>query len=160
MLREIYSRTTLLGHCRGRIYMHYICLFITFPCSLTILSPLKASSTSLRPSFSAHSLQIYCTRLFGSQSIHLLDLRVKARPYNIYIYIYNSKSLSNIKQLNNFLLNLYFENSIIRSHDMHTNFHVSWIFFTILSINLSFMHYFKLQKLEFEQLIDNMTINL
>ena len=84
----------------------------------------------------------------------------------IYIYIlYNSKSLSNIKQLNNFLLNLYFENSIIKLHvlyflNMYTNFHINWIFITIRSINSSFIHYFKLQKLEFERLINDMIINL
>ena len=32
--------------------------------------------------------------------------------------------------------------------------------FTIQSINLSFIHYIKLQKLEFKQMIDDMTINL
>ena len=73
----------------------------------------------------------------------------------IYIYIYNSKSLSNIKQLYNFLLNLYFENSIIGLHvlyflKMYTNFDISWIFFNIRSINSSFMHYFKLQRLKFK----------
>ena len=46
-------------------FVHHICLFIAFPCSLTILSPLRVSSTSLKPSFLAHSLQIYCIGLFG-----------------------------------------------------------------------------------------------
>ena len=53
----------------------------------------------------------------------------------------------------------------VELHDLyvlntHTNFYVNWILFTIRSIDLSFMHYFKLQKLEFKQLIDDMTINI
>ena len=43
--------------------------------------------------------------------------------------------------------------------NMHVNFHANRMLFTILSINSFFMHYFKLQKLEFKQLIDNMIIN-
>ena len=46
-------------------FVHHICLFIAFPCFLTILSPLRVLSTSLKPSFLAHSLQIYCIGLFG-----------------------------------------------------------------------------------------------
>ena len=42
--------------------------------------------------------------------------------------------------------------------NMHINFHANCMLFTILSINSFVMHYFKLQKLEFKQLIDNMTI--
>ena len=40
------------------------------------------------------------------------------------------------------------------------NFNINWMLFTIQSINSYFMHYFKLQKFEFKQLIDDMTINL
>ena len=43
--------------------------------------------------------------------------------------------------------------------NMHANFHTNWILFTIRSINSSFMHYFKLQKLKYIQLIDSMTID-
>ena len=43
---------------------------------------------------------------------------------------------------------------------MQTNIQANQLLFTIRSINTSFMYYFKLQKLEFEQLIDDMTINL
>ena len=55
---------------------------------------------------------------------------------------------------NNLLMNLYFESSIVGLHvlyvlNMHANFHINQILFTIQSINSSFMHYFKLQKLEF-----------
>ena len=51
-------------------------------------------------------------------------------------------------------MNLYFENFTIGLHilyvlNMHANFHINQILFTIQSINSSFMHYFKLQKLEF-----------
>ena len=61
-------------------------------------------------------------------------------------------------------MNLYFENFTIGLHvlyvlNMHANFHINQILFTIQSINSSFMHYFKLQKLEFIQLIDDMTID-
>ena len=43
---------------------------------------------------------------------------------------------------------------------IHANFHISWMLFTICFINSFFIYYFKLQKLEFKKLIDNMTINL
>ena len=61
-------------------------------------------------------------------------------------------------------MNLYFDNSIVGLHvlyvlNMHANFHTNWVLFIIRSINSSFMHYFKLQKLEFIQLIDDMTID-
>ena len=74
-------------------------------------------------------------------------------------------TLSNITPLNNLLINLYFENFIVRLYvlyvlNMHANFHINWILFTTLFINSSFMYYFKLQKLEFIQLIDDMTIDL
>ena len=44
--------------------------------------------------------------------------------------------LSNIKSPNNLLINLYFENSTIRLHDLyvlniHANFHTNRILFTI-----------------------------
>ena len=73
--------------------------------------------------------------------------------------------LSNITLPNNLLMNLYFENSTVGLHvlyvlNMHINFHINRLLFTILSINSSFMHYFKVQKLEFKQLIDDMTTNL
>ena len=62
-------------------------------------------------------------------------------------------------------MNLYFENFTIGLHvlyvlNMHANFHINQILFTIQSINSSFMHYFLPQKLEFKQLINYMTINL
>ena len=38
--------------------------------------------------------------------------------------------------------------------------HANRMLFTIRYINSCFMHYFKLQKLEFKQLIDNMAIDL
>ena len=61
-------------------------------------------------------------------------------------------------------MNLYFENFAIRLHvlyilNMHVNFHINQMLFTIQFINSSFMHYFKLQKLEFIQLIGDMTID-
>ena len=62
-------------------------------------------------------------------------------------------------------MNLYFENFTVRLHilyilNMHANFHINQMLFTIRSINSYFMHYFKLQKLKFIQLIDHMTIDL
>ena len=62
-------------------------------------------------------------------------------------------------------MNLYFENSTGGLHvlyvlNMHANFLSNQMLFTIQSINSYFMHYFKLQKLEFIQLIDDMTIDL
>ena len=65
---------------------------------------------------------------------------------------------------NNFFLNSYSENLTIELHDLyvlnvHANFHSNQVLFTIWSINSSFMYYFKLQKFEFKQLIDDTTIN-
>ena len=62
-------------------------------------------------------------------------------------------------------MNLYFENSIFGLHvlyvlNIHAKFHTNQMLFTIRSINSSFIRYFKLQKLEFVQLIDHMTIDL
>ena len=74
-------------------------------------------------------------------------------------------TLSNVTPPNNLLLNLYFDNSTVGLHIlfvliMHANFHTYRMLFIIRSINSSFIHYFKLQKLEFIQLIDDMTIDL
>ena len=74
-------------------------------------------------------------------------------------------TLSNVTPSNNLLQNSYFENLTVKLHvlyvlNIHANFHVNWMLYTIQSINSYFMHYFKLQKLEFKQLIDEMTINL
>ena len=61
-------------------------------------------------------------------------------------------------------MNLYFENFTVGLHilyvlNMHVSFHTNQMLFTIRSINSYFMYYFKLQKLEFIQLIDHMIIN-
>ena len=65
---------------------------------------------------------------------------------------------------NSFFLNSYFENLTVGLHDLyvlnvHANFHSNQVLFTIWSINSSSMYYFKLQKFEFKQLIDDTTIN-
>ena len=53
-------------------------------------------------------------------------------------------------------MNLYFEKVTIGLHVLYVhNMHVNRMLFTIQSINSYFMHYFKLQKLEFKQLIDH-----
>ena len=62
-------------------------------------------------------------------------------------------------------MNLYFENSTVGLHVLyilnnHSNFYVNRMLFIIRYINSSFIHYLKLQKLEFIQLIDDMTIDL
>ena len=80
-------------------------------------------------------------------------------PY-VYIYIYNL----NITPPNYLLMNLYFVNFTIGLHvlcvlNMHAKFHINQMLFTIRSINSSFIHYFKLQKLKFIELIDNMNID-
>ena len=72
--------------------------------------------------------------------------------------------LSSVTPLNNLLLNSYFVNltvglNVLYVFNMHANFHTIQMLFTIRSIKSSFMHYFKLQKLEFIQLIDDMTID-
>ena len=63
------------------------------------------------------------------------------------------------------LLNSYFGNLTIGLHvlyvfNMHANFYANQMLFTILSINSFFIHYFKLQKLEFKQSIDDMVIDI
>ena len=73
-------------------------------------------------------------------------------------------TLSNFTPSNNLLLNSYFENLTIGLHilyvfNMHANFYTNQMLFTIQSINLYFMQYCKLQKLEFKQLIDDIAID-
>ena len=74
-------------------------------------------------------------------------------------------TLKNVTPSNNLLLNSYFENPTVGLHvlydlNMYVNFHANQMQYTIWSINSSFMHYFKLLKLESRQLIDDMTIDL
>ena len=57
--------------------------------------------------------------------------------------------LSNVTLPNNLLMNLYFENFIVRLHilyvlSMNTKFHTNQMLFIICSINSSFIYYFKL----------------
>ena len=71
--------------------------------------------------------------------------------------------LNNVTFPNNLLLNSYFKNLTIGSYvlyvlTMHANFHVNRMLFSIWSINSSFIHHFKLQKLEFKQLIIDVII--
>ena len=73
-------------------------------------------------------------------------------------------TLSNITPSNDLLLNLYFKNFTVGLHvlyvlNIHANFHNNWMLFIIQFINSSFIHYFKLQKFEFKQLIVEITIN-
>ena len=82
-----------------------------------------------------------------------------------WVQVTSNITLSNVTILDNLLMNLYFENSTIKLHvlyvlNVHTKFHTNRMLFTIRSINSSFICYFKLQKLEFIQLIDRMTIDL
>ena len=82
-----------------------------------------------------------------------------------WVQVTSSVTLINVTPSNNLLMNLYFDNSIVGLHilfilNMHANFHTYQMLFIIRSINSSFMHYFKLYKFEFIQLIDDMTINL
>ena len=81
------------------------------------------------------------------------------------VQVKSSVAQSNVTPLNNLLLNLYFENLTVELHvlyvfNMHANFYTNQMLFTIRSINLYFMQYCKLQKLEFKQLIDDIVINL
>ena len=56
---------------------------------------------------------------------------------------------------------MYFENLIIELYILYSlNTYVNWMLFTIWFINLFFIHNFKLQKLKFKHLIDNITIDL
>ena len=66
-----------------------------------------------------------------------------------WIQVTPNVTLNNVTPLNNLLLNSYFKNSTVGLHvlyvfNMHTNFHVNGMLFTIRSRNSSFMHYFKL----------------
>ena len=82
-----------------------------------------------------------------------------------YVYIYNLNiTPPNVTPPNYLLMNLYFVNFTVGLHvlcvlNMHAKFHTNQMLFTIRSINSSFIHYFKLQKLKFIQLIDNMNID-
>ena len=82
-----------------------------------------------------------------------------------WVQITPSVTLSNVTPPNNLLSNSYFKNSTIELYvlsvlNIHTNIHVNQLLFTIRSINSSFIRYFKLQKFEFKQLIDKMTIDI
>ena len=75
--------------------------------------------------------------------------------YMSWVHVIFSVTLSNVTSTNNLLYNLYFENLTIELHilyvlNIHVNFYVNWMLFTIQSINSYFMHYFKLQKFEFK----------
>ena len=81
-----------------------------------------------------------------------------------WIQVTRGVTLSNFTPSNNLLLNSYFENLTIGLHilyvfNMHANFYTNQMLFTIQSINLYFMQYCKLQKLEFKQLIDDIAID-
>ena len=82
------------------------------------------------------------------------------------IQVIPSVILSNVTLLNNLLLNSYFKNLTVRLLvlyilNMHDSFHVNRmlsLLFTIRSINSSFIHYLKSQKIEFKQLINGIVI--
>ena len=81
------------------------------------------------------------------------------------VQVTSDVTLINITPPNNLLINLYFENFIVGLHvlyvlNMCSKFRTNRMLFTIQSINSSFIHYLKLQKLEFIQLIDEITIDL
>ena len=81
------------------------------------------------------------------------------------VQVTSDVTLINITPPNNLLMNLYFKNFIIGLHvlyvlNMCAKFHTNRMLFTIQSINSSFIHSLKLQKLEFIQLIDDITIDL
>ena len=53
-----------------------------------------------------------------------------------WVQVTPSITLSNVAPPNNLLKNSYFENSTVKLHvlyvlNIHTNFHVNWMFFTI-----------------------------
>ena len=73
-------------------------------------------------------------------------------------------TLSNVTPSNNLLMNLSFKNFIVGLDvlyvlNIHANFYTNHMLFTIRSINSFFMHYYKLKKIEFIQLIDDMIID-
>ena len=74
-------------------------------------------------------------------------------------------TLSKVTPPNNLLLNSYFENLtvglyILYVFNMHANFYTNQMLFTIRFINSYVMQHCKLQKLEFKQLNDDITIGL
>ena len=82
-----------------------------------------------------------------------------------WVQVIYSVTLNNVIPSNNLLLNSYFRNLTVELYFLYVlnicvNFYTNQTLFIILSINSSFMHYFKLQKVEFKQLIDDITINL
>ena len=81
------------------------------------------------------------------------------------VQVTSGVTLSNATLFNSLFFNSYFKNLTVGLHvlhnlNMHTNFHVNRMLFTIQFINSYFIYYFKLQKLKFKQLIDDMTIGL
>ena len=64
-----------------------------------------------------------------------------------------------------FLLDVNFENTIVELHvlyvlNTHVKFHLNRMLFTIQSMNLFFMHNFRLQKLEILAFVDELAISL
>ena len=62
-------------------------------------------------------------------------------------------------------MNSYFKNYTVGLYvlyflNIHTNIHANQLLFIIRSINSNFIHYFKLQKFELKQLINDMTIDI
>ena len=76
-LQVIYTRTDLLGLCRGRFSLGKTSLLLLY-CHL---DPLQLLPGSLEPSFPTHSLQIYCIGLFRPKSFYHLCLGLKLHPY-------------------------------------------------------------------------------
>ena len=102
----------------------------------------------------------------GLECVTWTHLRyIHTHTYMSWVQVTPNVTLNNVTPPNNLLMNLYFDNSTVGLHilfilKMHANFHTYWMLFIIWFINSFFMYYFKLQKLEFIQLKDGMTINL
>ena len=82
-----------------------------------------------------------------------------------WVQVISNVTLSNVILPNNLLLNSYFGNLTLGLHvlyvlNMHVNFYTNQLLFIIQSIKSYLMQYFKLQKLKFKQLIDDMAIDI
>ena len=88
--------------------------------------------------------EIYTILRIRKYNIATCKLRERER-FGVTLVKLHSVTLNNVTQSNNLLLNSYFENLIIGLHVLYVlNIYVNQILFTIGSINVYFMHYFKL----------------
>ena len=129
-------------------YVHYI--FITNFKWFDVIGSYWRTKNNFNSGFKLESIITYHFRFF-------VKVLWKYFKHNNVLYI--------ITPPNNLLLNSYFKNFTVKLYilyvlNMHTNIHVNQLLFTIRFILSYFIYYFKLQKFEFKQSINNVTIDV